>query len=1004
MGEVYVAEDTRLGRRVALKLLPPQMAENPERRQRFEREARAIAALQHPNIVTLFSVEESDGVAFLVMELVEGRPLGDVIEDHGLSLERLLDLAIPIADALAFAHGKQITHRDLKPDNILVGDDGRVKILDFGLAKLVASDVTGASGMSGRASPGSSDSTPAEAETVLADSGMTEEGRILGTVAYMSPEQAQGKPVDHRSDIFSFGVLLYEMATGQRPFQGDTSISTITSILRDDPPPVAEVNRSLPRALGQLIEGCLIKDPGRRTQSANELCDALERLNVELTTARTLASHSSYGLLVPPRRRSRGIALAFIGAAVAVFLIGLVPIVNKLLSPEQVAGIGSSGRPSVAVISFEDHSGSEEIRWLATGLPSMLLTGLAQTPGLDVVSSQRIHEILKEIGEEQLETIDKAVVSEVARRAGAGAIVAGSIYKSGPDIRIDVQVEDVRTGRLLFAREVTGRDVFPLVDRLTADIRSGLDVPAPPDIPNVAQVTSESLEAYRFYAEGLQAVNNHRYADGRRLMLAALEIDSTFAMAYSSLEAISRRIGEVDAADDYERQALAHLDRLPERQKLLVQAGEALRADDDVDRAIRILEELVSRFPDEEQGYAMLYGIHLGALFDRGQAMAIGERAVQAIPASGPLRNMYAYTLLWQGRYAEALRELEEYQRLRPDEPNPLDSLAEAYLYTGQPEKALEKYAGALELNPTFSNSHAGRAFAYAMLGRFGEALGELDREAEVLVESDLPLTFNLYVKAFLLSRVGRHREAEDRIRDGMALATELGDTSSEVAFHLLRARMASERGDLGEVRESVEHARAIIPQNKREIVRRIQMHAANAILGVVEARSGQSAEARARLETASEMGELPAAVSWTRSWLEGEVALAGGDIEGAMAAYAAGEPQLKSWFSVATPILTLVVNNSQLRTLEARAMIAAGDLAGAVEIYRGLNTPDIGAKWAAVMEPRFVLESARLLHRLGDFEGARHEYGQFLEYWKDADRGAPELEEAKAYLAGVAG
>ncbi|HET9298818.1 MAG TPA: serine/threonine-protein kinase, partial [Candidatus Polarisedimenticolaceae bacterium] len=262
MGEVYRARDTRLQREVALKILPAELARDPDRRARFEREARAVAALRHPSIVTIHAVEEDGGIPFLAMELVEGRSLTDVIPPGGLSLDRFLAIALPLADAVAAAHAKGITHRDLKPDNVMVEPDGRVKVLDFGLAKLL-------------------DAGPVDDATLAAAPDATQEGRILGTVAYMSPEQAEGRPVDARSDVFSLGVVLYQMITGERPFQGRTNISTLTAILRDTPPPVHHRQQTAPAQLDAIVQRCLEKAPERRYPTAKELRDDLERLRVE---------------------------------------------------------------------------------------------------------------------------------------------------------------------------------------------------------------------------------------------------------------------------------------------------------------------------------------------------------------------------------------------------------------------------------------------------------------------------------------------------------------------------------------------------------------------------------------------------------------------------------------------------------------------------------------------------------------------------------------------------
>ena len=263
MGEVYAAEDQKLHRVVALKILSAPFGPDDERRQRFEREAQAVAALNHPNIVTIYSVEQYGSTHFLTTEIVEGKPLSVSIPSGGLPLDRLLKLAIPLADAVSAAHHRGITHRDLKPANVMVGDDGRLKVLDFGLAKL------------------KEEHSPAAA-TMIATQTLTGEGRIIGTVAYMSPEQAEGRPIDYRSDIFSLGIVLYEMATGERPFKGNTSVSVLSSILKDAPRNVTEINRTLPRDLARIVRRCLMKDPEDRYQSAKDIRNDLQELKQSL--------------------------------------------------------------------------------------------------------------------------------------------------------------------------------------------------------------------------------------------------------------------------------------------------------------------------------------------------------------------------------------------------------------------------------------------------------------------------------------------------------------------------------------------------------------------------------------------------------------------------------------------------------------------------------------------------------------------------------------------------
>ena len=321
MGEVYVAEDTKLGRKVALKTLPSHLADSDELRQRFEREAKAVAALNHPNIVTIHSVEEAEGVHFMTMELVGGKTLSELIPPRGLALNKFLDIAIPLADAVATAHDQGITHRDLKPDNIMVTDEGRAKILDFGLAKLKHEVL-----------PSSSDSSNLPTEH------MTQEGRIMGTVAYMSPEQAEGKSVDHRSDIFSLGTVLYVMGTGQKPFQGDTPASTLSSIIKDTATPVTELKPDTPRDLAKIIKRCLAKDPIRRYQNTIDLRNDLEELKQDVDSGEI---SGAIPVVKTPARRRFGVTKIAGGAL--------------LLAIGAHFGISSAGicRPGSALIGFD---------------------------------------------------------------------------------------------------------------------------------------------------------------------------------------------------------------------------------------------------------------------------------------------------------------------------------------------------------------------------------------------------------------------------------------------------------------------------------------------------------------------------------------------------------------------------------------------------------------------------------------------------------------------------
>jgi Tol biopolymer transport system component len=376
MGEVYLAEDARLHRNVAIKILPEIMAGDPERRERFEREARAVAARNHPNIVTIHSVEEAGGVPFLVMEHVDGTPLGEMIPRGGLPLDRLLRIAIAVADALAAAQQRGITHRDLKPGNILIGGDGRVKVLDFGLAKLREAEIAAA----------------ADDLTRMPTRALTGEGKIIGTVAYMSPEQAEGKPVDPRSDIFSYGIMLHEMATGDRPFKGDTNVSIISAILKDTPSAITDLNPALPSELARIVRRCLAKDPSRRYQTAADLRNELEDLKRDTDSG---VSGVKQRPAVRAKRRLPAVAAAVGGLLLAGAAIAVVarfprrePPAARDFTIDHFTRLTTAGTVSLAALS-PDARYVVHVKDQATE-PSLWVRQTATTSDVEIVPPQRV--------------------------------------------------------------------------------------------------------------------------------------------------------------------------------------------------------------------------------------------------------------------------------------------------------------------------------------------------------------------------------------------------------------------------------------------------------------------------------------------------------------------------------------------------------------------------------------------------------------------------------------
>jgi serine/threonine protein kinase/Flp pilus assembly protein TadD len=459
MGQVFLAEDRRLGRKIALKVLPEEMAAKPDRIERFRREARAIAALNHPNIVTIYSVEDADGATFLTMEYVDGEMLSSRVRHGGMPVDDFLKIARPFAEALAVAHERGITHRDLKPTNVMLTRDGRLKILDFGLAKLQEDSSAG-------------DDEP----TIAYKAGLTELGTVLGTMPYMSPEQAQGEVVDHRSDIFSLGVIFYELLTGERPFKGESSAELISAILRDSPREVTQIRVDLPNHLGRIIRRCLEKDPGRRFQSARDLTLELDEL-------------------------ARGEQ-----------------------KEEKTA-------PSVAVLPFADMSPEKDQDYFCEGIAEELINGLGRIENLRVASrtssfqfkgtSADVREIGRQLGVAH-------ILEGSIRKAGNQLRITAQLVNVSDGYRLWSDRYD---------REM--KDIFAIQDEIAESIVNALEVTlSPKERRAIQNVATRQVEAYDLYLRGRKYFYELSRASleyARELYSNAIEIDPNYALAYAGI-------------------------------------------------------------------------------------------------------------------------------------------------------------------------------------------------------------------------------------------------------------------------------------------------------------------------------------------------------------------------------------------------------------------------------------------------------------------------------------
>ncbi len=961
MGEVFVAEDLKLGRQVAIKFLPANSLGGVEVEQRFITEAQTASSLDHPNIGVIHEIDrDEDDRLFIVMGFYSGGSLADLLEDSPPALPEALDLMIQVAEGMNAAHEHEIVHRDLKPANIMLTDQGTARVIDFGIAKLKGG------------------------------SGLTMTGTTLGTMSYMSPEQILGKSVDHRSDLFSLGVILYELLAGSKPFADDYEAATVYAIVNVEPDPLANHLEDVPVGLQEALSKAMAKDVDDRYQSGGEMAEDLRLIRESLGRPDKQLTFAKAAPAKKPETPGGSKTFQLPRWALVAVLMVLVGALGFAGYSAFLSGGGTSKADDQALAVFEFRQLEEGADpTVSAGITSLVSVGLIQSSPVRLISPEYLYDLRRRQFGDEAGIIDDRQALAVARESGALLFLSGLVGELDGKRFLTWRLVVTETGETLKASRIEGDNLAQMADKIIASalpaIAEATGHPVPEQATSVGKLTTESAQAYRYFVSGMLALDGHHMEEAVAGFQQAAKLDTTFALAFFELSRIyysGYSVGvDYGKAEHFATLAQRHQDHLGDKDKLRLYAWKQ-RLDYRVTDAVASYEELLNRWPDDPEILRDLLLVRFYYSYFQ-ETLEVAEKGLTLYPDDLFFGLYYQICLAHLGRHQEALQATRSYLAKHPQESNAWDELGIRFLSLAQPDSAQAAFERSLELDPEFISSKRGLTFVrYSR----GDLMGAIELSNRFLAEEDLSprqivpwLADNHYWpgQAMFYAEAGQYQQALAVFDAADSLVT---DTVSQLRLETSKARLLMHMGKEDQV---LAWARGIPARSDSRLAGLLEIQCSAMALAALDS-----------LDAAQAM--LVSLEATEESW--GAVARCAIAQVSAVIALAENRPEEALAFLERNRSMGVLAGGYyelDQRKMMALALAASGRTAEAENTWLDLLKVFPGHAIA-----RYHL--AQLYEQLNQPSRAATQYQLFLEAWKDADPGLDVVKNAQQRLAAL--